>query len=240
MTINVIKPLIYLPALGLLLLLLSGFNQCNHPKGKEPSSMESEPFKLPPPELRGELSLEETLLKRRSVRRYLDEPLELKWVSQLLWAAQGITLESEGYRTAPSAGGTFPIEIYIAAGKVSELQPGLYRYVPSSHSLVKTGDADLRIDLADAALGQGQVRNAPAVIIVAADYARSSSQYGKRSTRYTHMEAGHVGQNISLQAITYGLGTVMVGAFDDDKVKRVLNLPRNEDPLYLIPVGKPY
>lgn len=201
--------------------------------------MKEETVKLPAPVLAGPMSLEEALAKRRSVRSYRDEALQLSWISQLLWAAQGITLEPQGYRTAPSAGATFPLEVYVVAGRVEDLPPGLYRYVPAGHSLAKVIDGDMRDELAGAALGQGQVAGAPAVFVIAADYGRTSHRYGDRATRYVHMEAGHAGQNISLQALSYGLGTVMVGAFSDERVKSVLNLPVNEDPLYIIPVGKP-
>lgn len=201
--------------------------------------MQEETVKLPTPDIKGEYSVEETLLERRSVRSYLDEPLELESVSQLLWAAQGITQELRGLRTAPSAGATYPLEIYLAAGKVNNLQSGLYRYVPDGHSLVLTKGRDLRRELAEAALGQDHVRNAPAIIIIAADYSRTAQRYGERAERYVHMEVGHAGQNICLQAIGCGLGTVIVGAFYDGRVKEVLGLPENEDPLSLIPVGKP-
>ncbi len=206
---------------------------------KETIIMQEETVQLPPPDLKGGLSVEEALLERRSVRSYKDEPLELKWVSQLLWAAQGITLEARGFRTAPSAGATYPLEIYLAAGEVNDLQSGLYRYVAAGHSLVKINGNDVRRSLAEAALGQNQVRDAPAVIIVAADYDRTAQRYGERARRYVHMEVGHASQNICLQAITYNLGTVIVGAFYDDQVKLVLGLPGNEDPLIIIPVGKP-
>lgn len=201
--------------------------------------MQEQEIHLPSPDLKGEVSTEEALSLRRSVRSYLDEPLEIKWIGQLLWAAQGITLESRGFRTAPSAGATYPLEIYVAAGKVNGLQPGLYKYIPDGHSLVKVSDGDIRSQVASAALGQQHVSEAPAVFIVAADYSRTAGRYGERATRYVHMEAGHTSQNICLQAISYGLGTLIVGAFNDEQLKSVLGLPANEDPLNLIPVGRP-
>ena len=234
-----IPPRIFIPALVVWLFFSSVCTVFDKPETNAPETMQRETIKLPPPNLKGELSLEETLKERRSVRSYLDEPLELEWVSQMLWAAQGITLESRGFRTAPSAGATFPLELYLVAGKVTGLQPGLYRYVPDGHLLERTGTEDLRSELAEAALGQAQVRNAPAVFIIAADYDRTAGRYGQRAERYVHMEVGHAGQNICLQAITFGLGSVIVGAFYDDQVKSVLGLPANEDPLYIIPVGKP-
>lgn len=202
-------------------------------------NMQEQTITLPAPDLRGELSTEEALEQRRSVRSYLDEPLEIEWIGQLLWAAQGITDEARGFRTAPSAGATYPLEIYLAAGKVNGLQAGFYRYVPDDHSLVMVIETDIRDELAGAALGQSPVREAPASIIIAADYDRTAQRYRDRAVRYVHMEAGHAGQNICLQAISCGLGTVIIGAFHDDQVKAVLDLPGNLDPLTIIPVGKP-
>ncbi len=241
MKIFLIPPRVFLPALMVWLFLSSVstvFDNLNDLNEKSAIMLE-EKVQLPSPDRKGEISLEETLRDRRSVRSYLDDPLELNQVSQLLWAAQGITLEAREFRTAPSAGATYPLEVYIAAGKVNGLQSGLYRYVPADHSLVMVGETDIRNDLAAAALGQNHVRRAPAVIIISADYDRTAQRYGDRAPRYVHMEAGHAGQNISLQAVARGLGTVMVGAFEDNKVKSVLDLPPNEDPLYIIPVGKP-
>ena len=194
---------------------------------------------LPEPLREGNVSIEEALTLRASIRSFTQENLTREQVAQLLWAAQGINRPGTRFRTAPSAGATYPLEMYLAAGRVNGLQPGLYRYVPGDHTLVKTGDVDLRDEIALAALGQGQVREAPAVFIVAADYDRTARRYGDRGTRYVHMEVGHASQNICLQAITYGLGTVIVGAFDDDQLKSVLGLPANENPLIIIPAGKP-
>lgn len=115
----------------------------------------------------------------------------------------------------------------------------MYKYIPDGHSLVKVSDGDIRNQLSSAALGQQQVSEAPAVFIVTADYSRTAGRYGERATRYVHMEAGHASQNICLQAISYGLGTVIVGAFNDNQLKSVLGLPATEDPLNLIPVGRP-
>ena len=239
MKILIIPPRVFLPALVVWLVFSSVSVFCDNSESSNESTMQEQTIKLPAPQLRGPLSLEETLSARRSVRSYKDEPLQLPWVGQMLWAAQGITLEPQGYRTAPSAGATFPLEVYLASGNVTGIDPGLYRYMPAGHSLVKVRDGDIRKELAGAALGQNQVASAPAVFIIAADYGRTSPRYGERATRYVHMETGHAGQNICLQAITYGLGSVIVGAFYDDRVKEVLGLPANEDPLYLIPVGKP-
>ena len=159
--------------------------------------------------------------------------MSLEEVSQLLWASSGRNLYR---RTAPSAGATYPLETYLVSGEVEELEPGIYRYTPTRHSLEITKEHDVRSRLSRAALGQGMVEEAPVNIIIAADYGRTTGHYGQRGNRYVHMEVGHVGQNVSLQAIALGLGTVMIGAFGDKEVKEVLGI--NEEPLYIIPVGK--
>ncbi len=194
---------------------------------------------LPQPSLSGTLSLEEAIARRRSVRSYRPDALNIGQVGQMLWSAQGITLESRGFRAAPSAGATFPLEIYLAAGRVNRLAPGLYRYNPSDHTLSLVTDEDLRSQLSAAALGQHMVRDAPVSFIIAADYGRTSSRYGERAVRYVHMEVGHAAQNLNLQAISLGFGAVMVGAFNDSDVKGIMELPDNIDPLYIIPVGRP-
>jgi len=190
-------------------------------------------IKLPRPKEKGLTSIEEALNKRRSVRNYKRGPLNLQEVSQLLWAASGINLYR---RTAPSAGATYPLEAYLVVGEVEGLEPGIYHYSSSRHSLEMTKEQDVRNRLSRAALGQEMIEEAPVNIIIAADYDRTTGHYGQRGIRYVHMEVGHVGQNVSLQATALSLGTVMIGAFEDKQVKEVLGI--KEEPLYIIPVGK--
>ncbi len=194
-------------------------------------------LKLPQPRLKSDVSLEETLLKRRSIRDYTGKPLTLHEVSQLLWAAQGIT-DPRGLRTAPSAGGTYPLETYLIVGDVEGLIPGVYRYDPGKHQLKRLISGDLRKELAVAALGQNWVREAAINIVFTAFYERTTKRYGERGIRYVHMEVGHAAQNVYLQATALGLGTMVVGAFYDDQVKAILHLPRDEEPLYIMPVGR--
>lgn len=192
---------------------------------------------LPGPELGVNVPLHRALQDRRSVRSYQDRPLSLAEIGQLLWAAQGITDMQTGFRSAPSAGATFPLEMYLVAGEVEGLPPGLYRYVPDGHALLPTGDSDLRMELFNAALRQEPLRSAPVVLVISAVHSRTARRYGARAERYVAMEAGHASQNIYLQATALNLGTVAIGAFDDAGVARVLNLAGNEQPLYLMPVG---
>lgn len=196
---------------------------------------------LPAPRFDSDVSIEETLLKRRSIRRYTRDAITLQDVSQLLWAAQGITERRGGYglRTAPSAGALYPLETYVVVGNVQDLAPGVYRYLPEHHRLTRVAGGDLRADLAAAALGQDWVRQGAAIIVFTAVYERTTGRYGERGIMYVHMEVGHAAQNVCLQAVALNLGTVVVGAFYDDRVRDILKLPKNEQPLYIIPVGKP-
>jgi len=192
-------------------------------------------MKLPPPKLRGDVSVEQAIANRRSIRSYASDALSLDEVSQLLWCAQGVTHDGD-LRAAPSAGATLPMTVYLVAGDVDGLEPGVYRYQPNRHSLERTIEGDVRDELDAASLRQGMSREAPAGIVLAAEYERTTGRYGKRGIRYVHIEVGHIGQNISLQAEALGLATVAVGAFDDAAVKSVLQL--DEEPLYIMPVGR--
>ena len=222
----------------LLLLVLLILTGCAGPTATPtPGALDYEPVSLPEVRLTSDVSLEETLLHRRSIRDYTDEALSLEEVSQLLWAAQGIT-EAWGGRTAPSAGALYPLEVYLVIGDVEDLAHGVYQYRPDGHELVKVKDGDVREELAEAALGQDSVRNGAIDIVIAAVYERTTVKYGERGIRYVHMEAGHAAQNIYLQATALDLGTVTIGAFYDDSVRDIVGMPEYVAPLYVIPVGK--
>lgn len=200
-----------------------------------PQSPES--IRLPQPRFSGPVSLEQALLARRSIRNIARDPLTVDELTQLLWAAQGVT-RAQGFRTAPSAGALYPLELHLVAGSVTGLRTGLYRYRPLEHALCATATQDLRAELCRAALSQRPVERAPAVFLFTAVYARSTATYGSRGVRYTDMEAGHAAQNLCLQAAALDLKAVVVGAFSDDDVRRIAALPPDEEPLYLVPVGR--
>jgi SagB-type dehydrogenase family enzyme len=193
--------------------------------------------KLSEPVLQGTLSVESALLGRISVRNFRRDPLDLSEVSQLLWAAQGITRKGR-YRTCPSAGALYPLELNLVAGGVNGLATGIYRYDPENHAIRQCSGNDPRRELAAAALSQSMIAHAPATIAISAVHERTTGKYGERGMRYVFMEAGHAAQNVHLQAVSLHLGTVVVGAFNDDKVKLVLGLQSEEIPLCLMPVGK--
>lgn len=192
-------------------------------------------IQLPEPLTKGKVSLEEAIAKRRSQRTFKHQDLSLEQISQLLWAAQGITGKRGGmsFRSAPSAGALYPMEIYLVK------EDGLFRYLPETHKLEVLGERDLRDSLCASALGQDAVCRAPINIIICAVYERVTGKYGERGIRYAHIEAGHIAQNIHLQAVALGLGSVSIGAFSDEHVQKALNLPRDDKPLYIIPVGYP-
>lgn len=194
-------------------------------------------IKLPEPKYTSEISLEETLHKRRSVRDFKDKPLTLEQISQLLWAAQGINDKREGFRTAPSAGALYPLEVYFVSGNITDLPKGIYKYNPHKHELTTGSEDDVRLELSRAALGQDCVKDGAAVIVIAAVYERTTAKYGKRGMRYVHMEVGNVSQNIYLQAVSLNLGTVVVGAFDDEQVKKVMQMENDEEPVCIMPIG---
>jgi len=195
-----------------------------------------ERISLPRPRYQSQTSVEQALSRRRSVRDFRDRPLVLSELSQLLWAAQGITHRS-GYRAAPSAGALYPLVVYVLVGNINGIDVGTYKYLPHEHSLLHYASGDKRMALRQAALDQPAVSSAAAVFVICAVYERTTRTYGKRGIRYVHMEAGHAAQNVYLQALSLQLGTVALGAFDDEQVKEVLAL-REEQPLYLMPVGK--
>jgi len=192
---------------------------------------------LPEPNYDGDVSVEEAILNRRSIRNYINQPLTLQEVSQLLWSAQGIT-NTYGNRAAPSAGATYPLETYVLVGKVYGIGKGIYRYNPQQNELIKVLDGQHGAALANAALNQWFIAEAPLDIVITAIYERSTARYGERGIRYVHMEAGHAAENVYLQAFALGLGTVVVGAFNDDGVSKIMALADNEVPLYIMPVGR--
>lgn len=192
-----------------------------------------EEIMLPKPRLDSEVSLEKALNERRSIRSFSEKKLTLEEISQLLWSAQGITRETTGFRTSPSAGALYPLEIYLIK------EDGLFHYLPDGHKLIRLSSDDLRPKLLRGVLFQGFIAEAPVVIIITAIYERTTIKYGERGIRYVHIEAGHGCQNILLQATAMELGSVPVGAFDDDYVRNLVGLPENYVPLYVVPVGYP-
>ncbi len=194
-------------------------------------------IQLPRPRQESSTSIENSLLQRRSIRQYRNSALNTEETGQLLWAAQGIT-HGGYFRSAPSAGALYPLETYLVAGNVTGLAPGVYRYLPQGHRLGLVLSGDLRRDLYGAALHQDPVLEAPASIVIGAVFARATGKYGNRGIRYSHMESGIAAQNVSLQAVSLDLGTVIIGAFVDEDVRRVLSMPTGVNPLIIMPVGK--
>lgn len=189
----------------------------------------------------GGLPLSEAISHRRSIRDFDPSPIQLFQLSQILWAAQGITLDSVQQRAVPSAGATYPLELYTVIGEngVEKTDSGVYHYQVENHVLSLHLRGDIRVELSGAALGQDSISVAPVSLIICAVYNRTMMRYNVRGERYVFMEVGHAGQNIYLQATALGLGTVAIGAFRDEEVRKVLQLDASVRPLYIMPVGKP-
>ena len=197
--------------------------------------------KLPTPAYKGTMSVEEALKQRRTVRHFASRALDLQQVSQLLWGADRIS-DRRGLRTAPSAGATYPLELYLVVGErgVANLAPGIYRYRPPEHALELTDKEDARGAVARASLHQTWMAEAPIMVVIAAEFRRCTARYGERGIMYTHMESGHVGENLFLQAEALGLGAGIVGAFDDRGLSQAVKLPATHVPLLVMPVGYKY
>jgi len=250
-----VKPLYIAVMVVVLALIVLGiyiyYIQLYYSVDQEVVYVSGEKVYLPLPRIRRDvLSVEEALAYRRSIRSYKDEPITLEQLSQLLWATYGITDPRRSFKTTPSAGATYPLEIYVvvkpegvAIEESRYLEPGSYKYIPDQHAIALVKRGDLSENLMKAALGQEWVRVAPVNIVIAAVFERTTGYYGDRGVRYVYMEVGHAGQNVYLEATALGLGCVVVGAFYDEEVEKVVGLSPGEEPMYIIPVGipqKPY
>jgi SagB-type dehydrogenase family enzyme len=196
-------------------------------------------MKLPKPKTHGDVSLETAIKQRRTIRSFTSEPLSLEQCSQLFWAAQGIT-ETRGFkRAAPSGGALYPMDIYAIVGEkcIKGLKSGIYHYDPKGHAVSLVSEGDLRNKVADAAMSQIWIATAPLNILITAEYHRITGKYGKRGVRYAIIEAGHIGQNILLQSEAMGLGAGVIGAFNDEKIGQIVNMPPSYEPLLILPVG---
>ena len=188
-------------------------------------------IKLPKPILKGNKSLEECIYERESVRKYQDRAIEIEKVSQILWAAQG---KKGQKRTVPSAGATYPLEIYVTLK-----DKGYFHYDFKNHVLKLNNEDYICKKLSEESWNQNFIEEAYLNILICADYSRTTQRYGERGIRYVYMEVGHCAQNIHLEAIALGLVSVPIGAFQDQNIKEVMRLPLNIDPLYIIPIGYP-
>lgn len=188
---------------------------------------------LTEPKLKGQVSLEEALAKQRSVRQFTGEPLKLAEIGQLAWAGQGIIEPQKGLRTAPSAAAIYPIELYFAT------QNGLFVYQPQGHGLEQIFEQDIRGILAATTSMQDTAIKAGCDIIVAGSARRLSAQFREDARKYMLLEAGHIAQNIQLQAVCLDLGSVTIGSFNTKDVSKICKLPKELEPIYIICVGYP-
>lgn len=197
-----------------------------------------EPVALPKPKIRAGATLEYALATRRARRTFSDEPIALAQLAQLLWAAQGVTGDYD-LRTAPSAGALHPLRLYVVAGRVAGLPVGIYRYRSATHDLEPVAAGDGRAELIAATSSQECLGEGAVDLVIAADPRPTTAKYGERGLRYLYLEAGHVSQNVYLQATALGLAVTSVGAFDDEAMARAAHLAAGEIPVYAMPVGRP-
>jgi len=209
-------------------------------------NLEIQSILLPNPNVSGDVSIEEVLNARRSVRQYADSSLSINEISQLLWAAYGVTKSYEsptslrgGLKTSPSAGALYPLELYLVAWNIDQLENGIYKYFSEDHSLKLVMSGDKRDELSTAAWDQSWLRDAAGAIVYSAVFSRTTDKYGERGKdRYVCMDVGHSAQNVYLQGVALRIGTCAIGAFNDNKLKELINMPEDETPLYIMPIGK--
>jgi SagB-type dehydrogenase family enzyme len=190
-------------------------------------------IRLPEPDLNGRISLEQAIKNRRSIRQFTIEPLKINQIGQLCWSAQGITEPNKGLRAAPSAGALYPIQLYVV------LPDGLYLYSPQDHSLEKKINGDIRPMLSTAAFGQRVVQSSPCTFVISGSVRKLEAKYRGKGEKFAYLEAGHIAQNIHLQAVTLGLGSVPLGAFDPKAVAGICKLTEDLEVLYLVCTGNP-
>jgi len=193
---------------------------------------------LPAPMIQSSTSIEKAIKERRSVRSYKNIPLSIEEISQLLWAGQGITDPISKYRSYPSAGALYPLELYIVINKAKSIEKGFYKYDPNKHALIKITERNITDEITQAALNQEFIKESAIIFIYTAITSKTTSRYGERGLRYIYMEAGHAAQNIYLQSVSLKIGVVVIGAFKDQEIKKIMNLKEDEIPLYIIPAGK--
>lgn len=196
-------------------------------------------IKLPEPSYQGTLSVERAIKQRRTIRDFQKKPLKISQLSQILWAAQGITDKRGFMRAAPSAGALYPLDIYavVGDGAVKGMETGVYHYDPKFHTVKKVCEGDKRGEVARASLGQMWMAKAPAILAITAEYKRITGKYGERGIQYATIEVGHSGQNIFLQSAGLGLDAGIVGAFHDNEVRESICARKSHQPLVLIPIG---
>ncbi len=206
------------------------------------NTLRAEDIALPTPDLRSGNSIEAVLKSRRTRRDFQDQGLTLKQVSQMLWAGQGVTADWGG-RSAPSAKSTYPLSLFLVANKVTGLEPGEYQYLPGDrtpvHRLKPIKEVELQKALFES-LKESSFKNAPAVIIITGNMDKMAESYGGiPHDKEVYLEAGHVGQNLYLEAESLKLGMVTITGFDEVKVKDLVTIPASETIIYLVPFGIP-
>lgn len=225
----------------LFLSIFSGHTFTGKAQNKESSG--GEKMRLSQPDTEGKISVEKAISKRKSVRKFTNSSISLEDLSQIIWSAAGKKVDAvtSATRTYPSAGGIYPFRLYVVVSRVKGLEKGIYKYIPQTHEIKLVEKGGFNKLLSEAALGQYSIKSAAVNLVFTANYFKTGARYGKRGKiRYVHMDIGHAGENVYLQAVAMGLGTVSVGAFNDSKVEKILGLKDSKyTPIYIMPIGEP-
>ena len=202
-------------------------------------------LKLSHPRFTGSMPIEEAFKLRRTIRRFSSKEIDLSVISQLLWALQGITYvegapgeEKIFHKSAPSAGRSYPLEVYVA------FSMGLYLYEPRKHVLRLISSTDIRDKLSEAAmtpLNKEAIKTTPLTIILTADNQKAlkATPLMESAVRFVHLEAGHATQNLILQAVSLGLTVCTITSYNIATVYEALKLPLDHRPIYILPIGFP-
>ena len=202
----------------------------------------SKTIQLPKSLQEATIGFTEVLRRRKSIRAFSNQPLSMGDLGFLLWASTGIQRVEHGYefRTAPSAGALYPIETYIAANNVEDVEEGIYHYNIKNHLLEEIKTGNFGDALAHAALDQKMCATASVVFIWTAVFRRSKWKYKQRAYRYIYLDAGHVAENLALAAASITCGSCQVGAFFDDEINSIVGIDGTEESaICLSVVGHP-
>ncbi|MFX1505062.1 MAG: SagB/ThcOx family dehydrogenase [Promethearchaeota archaeon] len=191
---------------------------------------------LPPPDLAGHLPLNSAIHQSKTTKDLRDYPLEIKEISQILWALQGIT-HGINKRTVPSAGATYPLEIYLLHNRTTPFKKGCFHYVPQGHQLIQLSSSYNESQFLSSFLGEDRdaVSNVSTVFLIFADYSRTTYRYGDRGVQYVHLEVGHAIQNFLLQLTSLNFNSRIISDINSVKLQECINTTL--DPMVVLPVG---
>jgi nitroreductase len=217
----------------------------------------SQAIKLPEPRTDGGMTVEKALQERRSIRSFGKDGLTLNEVSQLLWAAQGVT-DDKGHRTAPSAMARYPLQVYLLAGNVTGLPAGVYHYSPQGHNLTIMAEGNMDEYYNATAGFEAWIKTAPAIFVITGNISSMNQMPGLRPgnrtsgsnrtsgnqmprqdpSQWVYIDAGAAAENLLLEVVSLDLASTYTAGFSVNKTEELLGLPSGEVPIGVLPVGR--